>query len=104
MSNGRRTGSRHHQGAHPGDAWIFEQWRIELGVPVVILGGPVGGNAQDLSQMVSDTMVAGARGITIGRMLWQRPIEEATELLMELRNIVHPHEAGSIDEIDAIGD
>jgi len=43
------------------------------------------------------------RGITIGRKLWQRPINEATELLMELRNVVHPHEARSIDEIDVIG-
>lgn len=79
--------------AYPGDAPLFEKWCIELAVPVVILGGPAGGSAQDLSQVVSDAMAAGARGITIGRKLWQRPIEEATELLIELRDIVHPYDA-----------
>jgi len=75
--------------AYPGDAALFEQWCVELGVPVVILGGPAGGGNDDLVALVSDAMKAGARGITIGRKLWQRPIAEATELLGELVSIVH---------------
>jgi len=84
--------------AYPTDASLFEQWRNELGAPLVNLSSPVGSSAPDLNQTVSDAMVAVALGINIGRMLWRRLTAEATELLMELRNVVHPHEARSIDE------
>ena len=40
--------------------------------------------------MVEHAIAAGARGITIGRRVWQRPLEEATELLTRLAGIVHP--------------
>jgi len=75
--------------AYPGDPELFSKWCDELGVPVVILGGPAGGNTQDLAELVTEAMDAGAKGITIGRRLWQRPIEEATKLLGELLSIVH---------------
>jgi class I fructose-bisphosphate aldolase len=39
--------------------------------------------------MVKESVAAGARGITIGRRVWQRPIEEAAELLEQLAGIVH---------------
>lgn len=77
--------------AYPDDADLFAKWCDELGVPVVILGGPAGSSTQPLNELVSDAMAAGARGITIGRRLWQRPIEEATELYQELVSIVHSH-------------
>src|ERR1019366_2673997 len=76
--------------AYPGAPELFSKWCNELGVPVVILGGPAAGNTQDLAELVSEAMAAGARGVTIGRRLWQRPIEEATELFSELVSIVHP--------------
>ncbi|NNN02747.1 MAG: deoxyribose-phosphate aldolase [Acidimicrobiaceae bacterium] len=76
--------------AYPGDADLFGQWCDELGVPVVILGGPAEGATQPLNELVSEAMAAGAKGVTIGRRLWQRPIEEATELFAELFDIVHP--------------
>lgn len=79
--------------AYPGDADLFARWCEELGVPVVILGGPAGANAQPLNELVSEAMAAGARGITIGRRLWQRPIDEATALVAELASIVHPSRA-----------
>ncbi len=75
---------------YPGDPEVLNAWRAELGVPLVILGGPAGGSADDLCDMVSDAVSAGAAGITIGRRVWQRPIEEATELLARLAAIVHP--------------
>jgi DhnA family fructose-bisphosphate aldolase class Ia len=39
--------------------------------------------------MVARSVAAGARGITIGRRVWQRPIEEAAEVLARLSAIVH---------------
>jgi fructose-bisphosphate aldolase, class I len=76
--------------AYPGDPDLFARWCDELGVPVVILGGPVGGSSQPLTELVAEAMAAGARGITIGRRLWQQPIAQATSLLAELMTIVHP--------------
>jgi class I fructose-bisphosphate aldolase len=77
--------------AYPGDADLFAKWCDELGVPVVILGGPPAASTQPLTDLVFEAIAAGARGITIGRRLWQRPIEEATELFEELVSIVHPN-------------
>lgn len=56
----------------------------------MILGGPAQGTAEDLCTMVEQAIGAGARGITIGRRVWQRPIDEATDLLRRLAGIVHP--------------
>jgi fructose-bisphosphate aldolase, class I len=75
---------------YPGDPDVLGAWCAELGVPLVILGGPAQGTADDLCAMVEHAIAAGARGITIGRRVWQRPIGEATELLWRLAGIVHP--------------
>jgi class I fructose-bisphosphate aldolase len=74
---------------YPGDPDVLASWCAELGVPVVILGGPAGGSVEDLCTMVKESIAAGARGITIGRRVWQRPIQEAAELLSQLSGIVH---------------
>jgi class I fructose-bisphosphate aldolase len=57
---------------------------------MVILGGPAGGGTGELCSLVADAVAAGARGITIGRRVWQRPVEEATAVLGRLASIVHP--------------
>ncbi len=75
---------------YPDDPDVFGAWCSELGVPVVILGGPTGGTADELCAMVEQSIAAGARGITIGRRVWQRPLDEAAELLTRLAGIVHP--------------
>jgi class I fructose-bisphosphate aldolase len=75
---------------YPDDPDLLSAWCAELGVPLVILGGPAQGTADDLCTMVEQAMAAGARGITIGRRVWQRPLDEATELLRRLASIVHP--------------
>ncbi|HTP21297.1 MAG TPA: hypothetical protein VMJ65_16960 [Solirubrobacteraceae bacterium] len=75
---------------YPDDPDLLSAWCAELGVPLVILGGPAQGTADDLCTMVDRAVAAGARGITIGRRVWQRPIDEATELLRRLAAIVHP--------------
>ena len=79
---------------YPGDPEMLSAWCSELGVPVVILGGPAQGTADELCTMVEQSIGAGARGITIGRRVWQRPIDDATELLTRLAAIVHPSESG----------
>ena len=53
-------------------------------------GRQAGGGTDELCTLVADAIAAGARGITIGRRVWQRPIEEATEVLGRLAAIVHP--------------
>jgi len=75
---------------YPDDPELLSAWCAELSVPLVILGGPAQGTAEDLCTMVEQAIGAGARGITIGRRVWQRPIDEATELLRRLAVIVHP--------------
>jgi class I fructose-bisphosphate aldolase len=75
---------------YPGVPEVLSAWCSELGLPVVILGGPARGTPDDLCEMVEHAISAGAVGITIGRRVWQRPIDEATELLARLAAIVHP--------------
>jgi class I fructose-bisphosphate aldolase len=74
---------------YPGDPELLAAWCQELEVPVVILGGPAQGTTDELCDMVAASVAAGARGITIGRRVWQRPIEEAAEVLARLSAIVH---------------
>ena len=74
---------------YPGDPELLAAWCQELAVPVVILGGPAQGTTDELCEMVGAAVAAGARGITIGRRVWQRPVEEAAEVLTRLSSIVH---------------
>jgi fructose-bisphosphate aldolase, class I len=74
---------------YPDDPDLLSAWCSELGVPLVILGGPAGGTPEELYAMVEQAIAAGARGITIGRRVWQRPIDEATEVLTRLAALVH---------------
>ena len=76
--------------AYPGRPEVLETWCRELGVPVVVLGGPAQGSADELVAMVAEALSAGARGITIGRRVWQRPLQEAAALLERLAAVVHP--------------
>lgn len=77
----------------PDDPAVLSDWCAELGLPIVILGGPAAGTPEDLCAMVERSVSAGARGIVIGRRVWQRPIEQATELLSRLAEIVHSDRA-----------
>lgn len=74
---------------YPDDPELLAAWCAELEVPVVILGGPAQGTTEELCAMVAAAIAAGARGITIGRRVWQRPVEEAAEVLARLSAIVH---------------
>jgi class I fructose-bisphosphate aldolase len=56
----------------------------ELGLPVVIAGGPRAGDAADTVDAVRQTVVAGARGIIVGRNVWQRDLPEAHAIVEQL--------------------
>jgi class I fructose-bisphosphate aldolase len=76
--------------AWPGEGETLARWAHELGVPLLMLGGPAGGSADELCAMVAEAVAAGAAGITIGRRVWQRPPDEAAALVERLAAIVHP--------------
>jgi len=56
-------------------------------VPVVILGGAAGNNDQELLTMVKNAMDAGAKGIAIGRNVWQH--STPTKMAAALQAVVH---------------
>jgi fructose-bisphosphate aldolase, class I len=56
----------------------------ELGLPVVIAGGPRTGEPAETVDAVRQTVVAGARGIIVGRNIWQRDLPEAHAVVEQL--------------------
>ena len=75
--------------AYPGSAQIMASLTCELGLPVVILGGPKSSSAADVIQLVDEAMTAGASGIVIGRQVWQREPAERLALMRVLVDVVH---------------
>ena len=68
---------------------LMAAWAAELGVPLVILGGPRSGGAEGVLHLAREAMAHGARGIVIGRNVWQREPEVTRELLRSLHRITH---------------
>jgi fructose-bisphosphate aldolase/2-amino-3,7-dideoxy-D-threo-hept-6-ulosonate synthase len=58
-------------------------------VPVVIAGGPKAESVQAFLKMVSDAMEAGAKGVSIGRNVFQA--DNPTAMVKALNAIVHEH-------------
>jgi class I fructose-bisphosphate aldolase len=75
--------------AYPG-AELMAAWSAELRVPLVILGGPRSGDPEDVLRLAEEALGSGARGIVIGRNVWQRPPEVTHDLMRRLHEIVHP--------------
>lgn len=75
--------------AYPGSAAAMATMCSTLRVPLVLLGGPKGGTTEDLLSEVGQAIGAGARGTVIGRRVWQRPLDEAANLLEKLYAVVH---------------
>ena len=59
----------------------------ELGVPLVIAGGPRSGAIEETIEEVRQTIVAGARGLIVGRNVWQRPMADAHDTLGRLARL-----------------
>ncbi|HVT68842.1 MAG TPA: hypothetical protein VHF26_13915 [Trebonia sp.] len=75
--------------AYPGSASAMKSLTEELGLPVVILGGPRTSTAADLVRMVGEAVSAGAAGIVIGRQVWQREPRERLAVIQALVGVVH---------------
>ncbi|HEY5853173.1 MAG TPA: hypothetical protein VIW24_03740 [Aldersonia sp.] len=61
----------------------------ELGVPLVIAGGPKSGEVSETVDAVAQTLRAGARGIIVGRNIWQRERTEGERVLKEIAKLTH---------------
>jgi fructose-bisphosphate aldolase, class I len=61
----------------------------ELGLPVVIAGGPLSGPSDLTVEAVRQTIDAGARGVIVGRNIWQREEADAIETLEKIAKLTH---------------
>ncbi|MCF8566704.1 hypothetical protein LLE49_18420 [Alicyclobacillus tolerans] len=75
---------------YPGRIDVLQEWVESFRVPIILLGGPKGSSDAELLQAVADAMRAGARGVAIGRNVWQRELADAVQFFRELVNTVHP--------------
>ena len=74
--------------AYPGPE-LMAAWSAELRIPLVILGGPRTGEADAVLTLAEEAVEHGARGIVIGRNVWQRPPDVTRRLMARLNEIVH---------------
>jgi fructose-bisphosphate aldolase / 2-amino-3,7-dideoxy-D-threo-hept-6-ulosonate synthase len=72
---------------YTGDKKTFKEVVEGCPVPIVIAGGPKVDSEADLLKMVEDAMACGAKGISIGRNVFQA--EDRVELTRKLCKIVH---------------
>jgi len=59
----------------------------ELKVPLVIAGGPLSGDPSATVDAVAQTIRSGARGVIVGRNIWQRERGPAEQVLREIAAI-----------------
>ena len=59
----------------------------ELKVPLVIAGGPLAGNPSVTVEAVAGTIRSGARGVIVGRNIWQRERGQAEQVLGEIAKL-----------------
>ena len=74
--------------AYPGPE-LMAAWSAELRVPLVILGGPRSGEPEAVLALAEEAVEHGARGMVIGRNVWQRPPDVTRHLMRRLHEIVH---------------
>jgi len=74
---------------YTGDVESFARVTGGCQVPVLVAGGPAGGELDDLLQLASDVVAAGGAGLAIGRRVWQAP--DPARLLTMLGGLVHCH-------------
>lgn len=74
---------------HPGDVNVLKAWVQYFDVPLILLGGGKNGTTEDLINQVDEAIEVGFRGVAIGRNVWQRPTDEARDLLQKFAGIVH---------------
>jgi fructose-bisphosphate aldolase/2-amino-3,7-dideoxy-D-threo-hept-6-ulosonate synthase len=72
---------------YTGDLQSFKEVIDGCPVPIVILGGKVKSNLEELFESVKDAIEAGASGIAFGRNIWMN--ENPNAVLESLRKIIH---------------
>jgi DhnA family fructose-bisphosphate aldolase class Ia len=72
---------------YTGSVETFESIVDAAPVPVTILGGPSSGDPDGLLHTVADAVDAGARGLVVGRSIWQTPDPE--RIVRALTAVVH---------------
>lgn len=72
---------------YTGDIESFRSVIEAVKVPVVVAGGPKASNDREALQMISDSIKAGAAGVSIGRNVFQH--KDPTRMTMALVDIVH---------------
>jgi fructose-bisphosphate aldolase, class I len=80
--------------AYPGPE-PMAAWAAELQVPLVILGGPRSGEPDAVLDLATEALAHGARGLVIGRNVWQRPPDVTRRLMQRLHEIVHQDSASA---------
>lgn len=75
--------------AHPGDTKTLEHWVESFNIPIILLGGGKSGTTDDLVNMVDEAVGVGINGVAIGRNVWQRPVDEAKDLLARFAEVIH---------------
>lgn len=75
---------------YTGDRDSFEPIVQNAPVPVMILGGPSSGTVRAMLDDVAGATAAGARGLVMGRSVWQT--EDPAAVVSALRRIVHDGE------------
>lgn len=83
---------------YTGDPRSFAKVVAYATVPVLIAGGPKAERVVDILEMVKGAMDAGAKGVTMGRKIWQSPDPAAT--LHAIARIVR--EGADVDQALAV--
>jgi DhnA family fructose-bisphosphate aldolase class Ia len=79
---------------YTGDVDSFKGVTQACRIPVVIAGGPKAKSAEDFLRMVHDAIQAGAKGVSIGRNVFQH--ENPTAMVKALNAIIH--EGATLEE------
>jgi len=59
----------------------------ELKVPLVIAGGPLSGPPSETIDAVAQTLRGGARGVIVGRNIWQRHRKSGEQTIAEIARL-----------------
>ena len=79
---------------YPGDPAQFAQIPENAPVPVLIAGGPAVESDERVLEMVHGAVSRGARGVMIGRNIWQHP--DPASMITAMQRIVH--DGDSVEE------
>jgi class I fructose-bisphosphate aldolase len=74
---------------YPGDPARMRRLVEDVGVPTMVLGGSLSGDAASVIALVDGALEGGACGVVVGRNLWQREAAEADALVEHLARRIH---------------